>query len=118
VSAIEPGTARDVIEARCAACGDLADGGDGVCPTCRAGARRERETAARRAATAGLEWTRVEDDHPRWVLPARRHPSGALSAAGYLCTDEAIRTYGRRRVETVILAGLPPLPEQAWDVDR
>jgi hypothetical protein len=42
---------------------------------------------------------------------------GLLSSPGYLITDEAIRTFGRKHIER-LLAGLPTLPEQAWEVDR
>lgn len=54
------------------------------------------------------EWVRIEDDeHPRWVL------IGQLGETSRLCTDEAIRQFGRRHMEG-LLAGLPPLPERAW----
>jgi hypothetical protein len=62
-------------------------------------------------------WTRVEDEHPRWELPGDRHPSGALASAGYLVTDEVIRTYGRKHVEGYLLRDLPSLPEEAWEAD-
>jgi len=53
------------------------------------------------------EWVRVEDpEHPRWELPGR----------GKHITDYAIRTFGRRHLEQVILRDLPPLPEAAWSV--
>jgi hypothetical protein len=52
-------------------------------------------------------WVRVEDaEHPRWELPGQ----------GKHITDYAIRTFGRRHLETEILKGLPPLPEAAWSV--
>jgi hypothetical protein len=55
------------------------------------------------------EWVRVDDgEHPRWVLPGQ----------GRHVTDFALRTFGRRHMETVILNGLPPLPEEAWSVLR
>lgn len=57
------------------------------------------------------EWSRAEDDErPRWEI---RNPSG--DGRNYLCTDEAIRKFGRRHMEK-ILAGLPPLPGRAWEV--
>jgi len=62
----------------------------------------------------GSAWARVDVSHPRWGLPGERDSAGILTSAGHLVTDEAIRTYGRKHVERVILAGLPPLPEEAW----
>jgi hypothetical protein len=62
-------------------------------------------------------WTRVEDEHPRWELPGERDGAGVLVTAGRLVTDEAIRVFGRKHIER-LLAGLPPLPEQAWEVAR
>lgn len=56
-------------------------------------------------------WFRIEDDHPRWEI---KNPNG--DGKNYLCTDEAIRTYGRKHIETVVLKDLPPLPEEAWRV--
>ena len=62
-------------------------------------------------------WVRVEDEHSRWELPGERDSTGILTSAGHLVTDEVIRTYGRKHVEREILAGLPPLPEDAWRVE-
>jgi hypothetical protein len=62
-------------------------------------------------------WRRVDNEHPRWELPGERDSAGLLSSPGYLITDEAIRTFGRKHIEC-LLAGLPTLPEQAWEVDR
>jgi hypothetical protein len=56
-------------------------------------------------------WFRVEDDHPRWEI---KNPHG--DGRNYLCTDEAIRTYGREHMQTVVLRDLPQLPEGAWSV--
>ena len=59
--------------------------------------------------TAVTEWVRVDEaEHPRWVLPGQ----------GRHVTDFALRTFGRRPMEKVILKGLPPLPEEAWAVLR
>lgn len=55
-------------------------------------------------------WFRVEDDYPRWVI---RNPHG--DGKNYLCTDTAIRTFGRAHMEK-LLRKLPPLPEVAWSV--
>lgn len=70
-------------------------------------------------------WIRVEPGecschrpsqvHSGWRLPGETHPSGALKTAGRTISDEAIRTFGRPRIEQ-ILAGLPALPESAWSV--
>jgi hypothetical protein len=81
-----------------------------------------REDRAREARVMGrvrTPWVRVEDDErgSRWELPGDTHPSGALASAGHLVTDQAIRTYGRRHLEQVVLKDLPPLPEEAWLVD-
>jgi hypothetical protein len=57
------------------------------------------------------EWTRVEDaKHPRWEI---KNPLG--DGKNRLCTDHLIRTYGRKHTEK-LLAGLPPLPEKAWEI--
>lgn len=58
------------------------------------------------------EWRRVEDEHPRWEIS---NPAG--DGKDHLCTDALIRTYGRRHTER-LLAGLPPLPERAWEAER
>jgi hypothetical protein len=59
--------------------------------------------------TAVTEWVRVDDgEHPRWLLPDQ----------GRHVTDFALRTFGRRHMETVILKSLPPLPGEAWSVLR
>jgi hypothetical protein len=57
------------------------------------------------------KWFRVEDEHPRWEI---KNPHG--DGRNYLCTDEAIRTFGRAHIETVVLVKLPPLPAEAWAV--
>jgi len=59
------------------------------------------------------EWRRVEGDHRGWEI-------GQLGDGSRhrLIMDQAVRTYGRKHVETVVLAGLPPLPEEAWEVRR
>lgn len=44
-------------------------------------------------------------DHPRWEI---KDPQG--DGKNYLITDAAIGTFGRKHIETVTLAGLPPLP--------
>jgi hypothetical protein len=59
------------------------------------------------------EWFRVEDAHPRWEI---KNPHG--DGKNYLCTDEAIRTFGREHIESVILRNLAPLPAEAWEVIR
>jgi len=69
------------------------------------------------ASPSAIGWVRVEEER-RWVLPGDRDGAGHLVTAGNQVTDEAIRTYGRRHMETVTLAGLPPLPEEAWEADR
>jgi hypothetical protein len=59
--------------------------------------------------TAVTEWVRADDaELPRWVLPGQ----------GRHVTDFALRTFGRRHMETVSLKGFPPLPEEAWSVLR
>lgn len=73
----------------------------GAAPECSDPAAMPRDT----------EWKRVEGEHPRWEI---RNPKG--DGGNFLCTDVAIRTYGREHVEGRLLRGLPPLPEEAWEV--
>jgi hypothetical protein len=68
------------------------------------------------AVARNAQWARVEGENPRWELTGRRDANGILIEPGWICTDELIRTYGRRHLEAKILAGLPPLPERAWEV--
>jgi hypothetical protein len=56
------------------------------------------------------EWRRVEDEHPRWEIS---NPLG--DGRGFLCTDAAIRAFGRKHMEN-LLHDLPPLPGRAWEV--
>jgi hypothetical protein len=67
----------------------------------------------------GTRWYRVEGEHPnprvrgacpRWEL------AGLNGGRSHLITDHLIRTYGRKHMEKVFLAKLPPLPESAWAV--
>jgi len=60
-------------------------------------------------------WTRdltTYPGHPRWTMP--EHDAGLPERQ---ITDYAIEQYGRRHIER-LLDGLPPLPEEAWTVDR
>jgi hypothetical protein len=66
------------------------------------------EVLARRAGPEAARWVRVEGEHPRWEI---KNPRG--DGRDYLLSDEAIRTFGPRHL-TTLMAGLPPLPEQAW----
>jgi hypothetical protein len=53
--------------------------------------------------TPVTEWVRVDEaEHPRWVLPGQ----------GRHVTDFALRTFGRRPMEKVILKGLRPCPRK------
>lgn len=72
----------------------------GAPPACFDPAARPRET----------EWSRAEGEHPRWEI---RNPKG--DGRDFLCTDMAIRTFGRRHME-MLLRELPPLPGKAWEV--
>lgn len=74
----------------------------GAPPACFDPAGRARDT----------EWTRAEDDHPRWEI---RNPLG--DGRDFLCTDFAIREFGRRHMER-LLHDLPPLPDKAWEVNN
>jgi hypothetical protein len=66
-------------------------------------------------------WVRVEpgpcdchhppQEHDRWEI---KNPHG--DGRNFLVTDMVIRTYGRRHTEGRLLASLPPLPEQAWEI--
>jgi hypothetical protein len=55
-------------------------------------------------------WSRIEDAHPRWEI---KNPNG--DGKSYLCTDETIRTFGRKHAEHLV-RDLPPLPDKAWEV--
>lgn len=65
----------------------------------------------------GTRWYRLEGEHPnphvrgpvpRWEL------ADGKGGHSHVVTDHLIRTYGRKHMEKVILASLPPLPEVAW----
>lgn len=60
------------------------------------------------------EWTRVDngDGPPRWEIG-----SPGDGSRRQVITDEPIMTYGREHLEK-LQAGLPPLPEAAWEVKR
>lgn len=55
-------------------------------------------------------WTRYPA-RGQWTITS---PHG--DRRDYQMTDEAIRTYGRKHIAGYVLAGLPPLPECAWDL--
>jgi hypothetical protein len=67
-------------------------------------------------AIAQLAWTRV--DEPRWYGDKDHKPRWELSPelGADVVTDETICHYGRQLTESTVLAGLPPLPEKAWEV--
>jgi hypothetical protein len=52
----------------------------------------------------------VRGDCPRWEL------ADGKGGHSHTITDNLIRTYGRKHMEKVFLAKLPPLPESAWAV--
>lgn len=66
-----------------------------------------------RTGTTAPAWVRVTGDSPRWELPGIRDNAGILLTPGRLVADAAIAAYGRRHIEQ-LLAGLPPLPDEAW----